>query len=124
VQASPSLFLQGMEGSRLPIVVAHGEGRASSPSRSAAALRGGAGLVGLRYVENDACEVAERYPANPNGSPRYHGQCSDADGRVTHHDAASGARGPTLTVFLGASEDWGEDTPWLQLFRNAHTGLN
>ena len=67
VLESPSILLRGMVGSRMPIAVAHGEGRAefagcrrhSMPPRP---------LVALRYIENDGT-VASRYPANPNGSP-------------------------------------------------------
>ena len=68
IVASPSIFLRGMEGSRLPIVVSHGEGRAEPrPGGDLAALERD-GLVALRFVDGHG-RVATRYPQNPNGSP-------------------------------------------------------
>jgi phosphoribosylformylglycinamidine synthase len=122
VQASPSLFLAGMEGSRLPIVVAHGEGRAEFAADSDRERLEAAQGVSLRYVENDGA-VAERYPANPNGSPGgITGVCSE-DGRVTLMMPHPERVIRTLQCSW-APEDWGEDTPWLRLFANArhHVG--
>lgn len=122
VQSSNSLFLADMEGSRLPIVVAHGEGKASFPSAEAMARCQRDGLVGLRYVENDG-RLAERYPANPNGSPDGVAAISSRDGRVTimmpHPERV------TRTLQCSwAPSDWGEDSPWARLFANArrHVG--
>jgi phosphoribosylformylglycinamidine synthase len=110
---SPSLFLRGMAGSRLPVAVAHGEGRAvfDSPADRAAAK------VALRYVEGDG-SVASRYPANPNGSPDgITGLCS-LDGRATllmpHPERV--VRSVQLSW---RPAEWGEASPWLRLFRNA-----
>ncbi|HHH39829.1 MAG TPA: phosphoribosylformylglycinamidine synthase [Sedimenticola sp.] len=114
---SPSLLLRGMAGSRLPIAVAHGEGRAEF--RDAAQLRDARPLVALRYLENSA-EVAVRYPANPNGSPEGIAGLTSSDGRVTimmpHPER----------VIRRVQNSWypdgeGEDGPWLRLFRNART---
>jgi len=69
VQDSPSIFLQGMAGSRLPIAIAHGEGHAEFESEEAMLQADLSGSVALRYVDNHG-KVTERYPANPNGSPR------------------------------------------------------
>src|SRR5690606_6833567 len=69
VQESPSIFLQGMAGSRLPIAIAHGEGHAEFASELALHAADRSGTVALRYVDNYG-KVTERYPANPNGSPR------------------------------------------------------
>jgi len=115
VTPSPSILLDGMAGSRLPLVVAHGEGRAefADPVAQAAAEP----FVTLRYIENDG-RIAERYPANPNGSPAGITGLTSSDGRVTimmpHPER----------VFRGVQHswhpgDWGEDGPWLRLFRNA-----
>src|SRR3546814_4266178 len=60
---SPSLLLAGMAGSRLPVVVAHGEGRAVFASGDKARAH-----VALRFIEGNG-RVASHYPANPNGSP-------------------------------------------------------
>ena len=114
---SPSLLLQGMHGARLPIAVAHGEGRVefADPEDREASERDG--LVVLRFADNRA-GVAERYPANPNGSAGGITGLTTRDGRVTvmmpHPER----------VFRGVQQswcpdDWGEDAPWLRLFRNA-----
>ncbi len=79
---SPSVVLDGMAGSVLPIVVAHGEGHAEFASATAAAACAESGLVGYRYVHNDLT-VAKSYPFNPNGSPFGIAALCNADGRVT-----------------------------------------
>jgi phosphoribosylformylglycinamidine synthase len=115
VQESASVLLAGMAGSRMPIAVAHGEGRAEF--RDAGMLAAVQPQVALRYVENDG-SVATRYPANPNGSPQgITGLCS-ADGRVTimmpHPE-----RVIRRVTNSWHPDDWVEDAPWMRLFRNA-----
>jgi phosphoribosylformylglycinamidine synthase len=121
VQDSPSLLLAGMAGSRLPIAVAHGEGRAVFAGEAQRERCEGAGLVGLRYVENDG-GIAERYPANPNGSGGGITAVCSADGRVTimmpHPE-----RVVRSLQWSWAPESLGEDSPWLQLFANARRAL-
>ncbi len=68
LQPSPSIFLAGMDGSMLPIAVAHGEGRAEFASDEAASAFSASSLVSARYVEGNR-QIATNYPANPNGSP-------------------------------------------------------
>lgn len=115
VPQTSSVLLTGMAGSRMPIAVAHGEGRAEFAT--SAQLTAAADRIALRYIENDG-GVAERYPANPNGSPQgIAGLCSD-DGRVTimmpHPERV------IRTVQNSWHPDtWGEDGPWMRLFRNA-----
>ncbi len=115
VMKSPSLFFRGMEGSRMPIAVAHGEGYAefASPAQLAAAE----GLVALRFVDNSGMPT-ERYPFNPNGSPQGITGLTTADGRFTilmpHAER----------VFRAVQnswhpDSWGEDGPWMRMFRNA-----
>jgi phosphoribosylformylglycinamidine synthase len=115
VQASPSLFFDEMAGSRIPAAVAHGEGYAefASDAARAAARR----LVALRFVDNYG-RVTETYPANPNGSPRGISGLTTADGRFTvlmpHPER----------VFRAVQNSWqpggwGEDGPWMRMFRNA-----
>jgi phosphoribosylformylglycinamidine synthase len=115
VQDSSSILLQGMAGSRLPIAIAHGEGRAEF--RDQAQLQLARAQVALRYIENDG-RTASRYPANPNGSPEGITGLTSTDGRVTimmpHPER----------VFRTVQNswhpnDWEEDGPWLRLFRNA-----
>ena len=67
IQKSPSLLFAGMEGSRIPIATAHGEGRAVF--RSQAAQDACRYLVAARFVDNRG-RVTEAYPYNPNGSPQ------------------------------------------------------
>jgi phosphoribosylformylglycinamidine synthase len=117
VAPSPSIFLADMQGSRLPIAVAHGEGRAEFASEDARQCCEAGGLVGLRYIENTG-EVSERYPANPNGSPGGVTAVSTPDGRVTvmmpHPERAIRSR-----QLSWRPADLGDDAPWLRLFRNA-----
>ncbi|MET0047927.1 MAG: phosphoribosylformylglycinamidine synthase [Sedimenticola sp.] len=114
IESSPSVLLQGMEGSRLPIAVAHGEGRAEF--RDAGHLEDARQLVALRYIENDG-QVATRYPANPNGSPEGVSGLTSEDGRVTimmpHPE-----RVVRSVQNSWHPEEWGSDGPWLRLFRN------
>ncbi|WOJ93747.1 phosphoribosylformylglycinamidine synthase [Congregibacter variabilis] len=117
VADSPSVFLSGMAGSRLPIAVAHGEGRAVFADPAAQERCEAAQLVGLRYIENSG-EIAHRYPANPNGSPNgITGVCSE-NGRVTimmpHPERVIRRR-----QFSWAPDDMANDSPWLRLFQNA-----
>src|SRR5690606_4481725 len=82
VHESPSILFQGMAGSRLPVPVAHGEGRvefASAADRAACEARG---LVALRYVDHRG-RPTEHYPENPNGSPGGITALSTPDGRAT-----------------------------------------
>jgi phosphoribosylformylglycinamidine synthase len=113
VEDTPSLFFRGMAGSRIPIAVSHGEGRA----RFDAAADAGQAIVALRYVEADG-RVAERYPANPNGSPLGIAGLTSADGRSTllmpHPERVH------RTVQMSwHPADWGEDSPWQRMFENA-----
>src|SRR5690606_11430714 len=82
IEDSPSLLLRGMAGARLPIAVAHGEGRAEEQQAGDLAALERAGLVGARYVDH-AGAVTERYPHNPSGTPRGICALTTRDGRVT-----------------------------------------
>tara|TARA_R110002012_G_scaffold29142_13_gene90386 strand:+ start:1476 stop:5420 length:3945 start_codon:yes stop_codon:yes gene_type:complete len=122
VEKSPSILLAGMEGSQLPIAVAHGEGRAEF--RDSAHLRSmqSSSQIALRYIDNYG-QATTRYPANPNGSPSGITGLTTPDGRVTimmpHPErvtrAVSNSWRPT---------EWREDGAWLRLFRNARVWLN
>ncbi len=117
VESSPSVLMADMAGSHLPIVVAHGEGRAQFADAHALAACDTSGTVVLRYIENDL-SLAERYPANPNGSPHGITGLTSADGRATimmpHPE-----RVYRTVQHSWAPEQWREDGPWLRLFRNA-----
>ncbi|BCV36139.1 MULTISPECIES: phosphoribosylformylglycinamidine synthase [Shewanella] len=121
VQPSPSLFFSGMAGSRMPIAVSHGEGRAEFASAAAMAAAEQSGTVALRYV-NGKGEVASLYPQNPNGSPNgLSGICS-LDGKVTimmpHPERVF-----RTVANSWHPENWGEDSPWMRMFRNARVKL-
>ncbi|MFV0276910.1 MAG: phosphoribosylformylglycinamidine synthase [Parahaliea sp.] len=122
VEDSPSVLLSGMAGSHLPIVVAHGEGRAEFLDARALHACEHSATIALRYLENDL-RVAERYPANPNGSPAGITGLTSEDGRATimmpHPERVF------RTVQCSwAPAQWGEDAGWLRLFRNARAWLN
>jgi phosphoribosylformylglycinamidine synthase len=114
---SPSVLLAGMAGSRLPIAVAHGEGRAEFADATAQAGLAAANQVAFRYV-NGRGEVAQTYPANPNGSPAGIAAVTSRDGRVLitmPHPERS---------FRVAQNSWYPDTSaefsgWMRIFRNA-----
>jgi phosphoribosylformylglycinamidine synthase len=110
---SPSLFLRGMAGSRIPVAVAHGEGRAAFD----AATDQAAANVALRYIDGNG-RIADTYPVNPNGSPDGIAGLTTRDGRVTilmPH--------PERTLRSGnyswAPREWPDDGPWMRIFRNA-----
>ena len=110
---SPSIFFQGMAGSRIPVAVAHGEGRVSFPQACSPSKSHGA----VRFVDNRG-KPTENFPLNTNGSPGGLAGFTAAAGRVTimmpHPER----------VFRSVQmswhpESWGEDSPWMRMFRNA-----
>lgn len=117
VEKSPSIFLKDMEGSVLPIAVAHGEGRAEFQNASQALACSNSGLVGLRYVDNFH-QVTEVYPLNPNGAPYGITGLSSQDGRVTIMMPHPERVFRTVQHSWHPSH-WGDDAPWMRLFRNA-----
>ncbi|MHC8947205.1 phosphoribosylformylglycinamidine synthase [Advenella incenata] len=123
IEQSPSIFFNGMQGSRLPIAVAHGEGFADF------GLQGDITAVqtALRYVSNTGF-VTEAYPANPNGSPQGIASVTTADGRFTimmpHPERV------TRNVMMswhpdswGDQDTGGEYTPWMRMFMNARVAM-
>ena len=113
VVGSPSVFLEGMAGSRIPVVVSHGEGRAEFASE---ADRAGA-TVALRYVAGDG-GPALAYPDDPNGSiDAIAGLCS-ADGRATILMPHPERTLRTLN-FSWHPADWPDQSPWMRIFHNA-----
>ncbi|MFA7503871.1 MAG: phosphoribosylformylglycinamidine synthase [Burkholderiaceae bacterium] len=113
VLESPSILLAGMAGSRMPIVVSNGEGRA----RFASAEQAGRARAALRFVDGQGA-ATQVYPANPNGSPGGLTGFSSEDGRATilmpHPER----------VYRTVQMSWappglGEDSPWMRIFRNA-----
>jgi phosphoribosylformylglycinamidine synthase len=121
VPRSKSVLLRGMEESVFPVVVAHGEGFAEFASPADPATLLDQGRVALQYVDSRD-QPTVRYPDNPNGSPAgVAGVCS-ADGRVTslmpHPERVF-----RTVQHSWAPAEWGEDGPWMRLFRNARVFL-
>ncbi|RYV01109.1 phosphoribosylformylglycinamidine synthase [Shewanella sp. OPT22] len=121
VQENPSIFFEGMKGSRMPIAVSHGEGHAEFANPDALTHAESTGTIALRYV-NGHGEIATQYPQNPNGSPNGITGLTTTDGRVTimmpHPER----------VFRTVANSWhpdemGEDSPWMRMFRNARVKL-
>jgi phosphoribosylformylglycinamidine synthase len=114
---SPSVVLDGMAGSVLPIAVAHGEGYAEFTSAQSAQSCAKSGLVAYRYVNHDR-SVATRYPFNPNGSPFGIAALTNTDGRVTitmpHPERSS-----RYVQNSWRPRDAAEHSGWTRLFRNA-----
>jgi len=110
ITPSPSIFFTGMEGSRLPVAVAHGEGRALFEGRCEA-------QVAARFVDNRGVPT-ERYPLNPNGSPEGLTAVTTEDGRVTLMMPHPERVFRTVTNSWHP-DSWGEDGPWMRMFRNA-----
>ena len=109
VLSSPSILLKGMNGSHLPIAVAHGEGRADHVSGNA--------NVALRFVDHHG-RATERYPFNPNGSPGGATGFTTTDGRATiimpHPERVFRA-----AQLSWAPSEWTNNGPWMRLFDNA-----
>ncbi|MCF2949982.1 phosphoribosylformylglycinamidine synthase [Paraglaciecola aquimarina] len=121
VKESKSVFFNGMQGSRMPIAVSHGEGRAEFAAEQGANTALQSSAVALQYVDNYG-KVTQQYPANPNGSPLGIAGLTSADGRATimmpHPER----------VFRTVANswhpaDWQEDGAWMRMFRNARVYL-
>ncbi|MBL4583908.1 MAG: phosphoribosylformylglycinamidine synthase [Pseudomonadales bacterium] len=126
IKKSPSIFLQGMEGSSIPVVVAHGEGRVEGSAEQLKQLQNGQ-QIAMQYVDNRG-QTTEQFPANPNGSPGGITGLTSVDGRSTimmpHPERVfrtvqnswfpSQPNQPSQAV-----EQWAEDGPWMRMFYNA-----
>ncbi|MBA6223983.1 phosphoribosylformylglycinamidine synthase [Colwellia sp. MB02u-18] len=117
IQPTPSIFFDGMTGSRMPIAVSHGEGRAEFSSDDAIDSANSSGTVAMRYVDNYG-QITETYPANPNGSPDGITALTTTDGRVTimmpHPERVF-----RTVANSWHPDEWQEDSPWVRMFRNA-----
>ncbi|MES2624802.1 MAG: phosphoribosylformylglycinamidine synthase [Pseudomonadota bacterium] len=122
VQDTPSVLLAGMQGSRFPIAVAHGEGRAQFSGDNALQAALQSGTIAMQYVDNHG-GITEQYPANPNGSPQGIAGLCNSDGRFTilmpHPERIFRA-----VTNSWRPEEWQEDGPTMRMFRNARVWLN
>ena len=115
VQQSPSIFFDGMAGSRMPIVVSHGEGYADFSSEKK--LQAAQPLITLRYVDNTG-KPTETYPLNPNGSPQ------GITGLTTPNGRFSIMMPHPERVYRAVQNswyprEWQENGAWLRMFQNA-----
>jgi len=119
VLESPSIFFEGMAGSRMPIATSHGEGRVAFENDTDRYMA--SHTIAVRYVDNYG-NVADEYPANPNGS--LDGICglSSDDGRVTIMMPHPERVARTLQNSWHP-DDWGTDGPWMRMFRNARIAM-
>jgi phosphoribosylformylglycinamidine synthase len=119
IEKSPSVLFAGMEGSVIPIAVAHGEGYAEFADAAAAKRCSDSGLVCARFVDNKH-NVTETYPLNPNGSPLGMTALTTTTGRVTimmpHPERVFRS-----VAMSWHPENWGEESPWMKLFYNARS---
>ncbi|WP_461517526.1 phosphoribosylformylglycinamidine synthase [Porticoccus sp.] len=117
VQPSPSVLLADMAGSYMPIAIAHGEGRVEFAADTDVSAFDQSGAVALRYLDN-YLEIAEMYPANPNGSIYGITGLTSNDGRATimmpHPERVFRA-----VTNSWCPDEWQEDGAWMRLFRNA-----
>ena len=121
IQENPSVFFNGMAGSRMPIAVSHGEGHAEFANDAATKAALDSGTVAVKFVDNYGNPTTQ-YPANPNGSPEGITGITSTDGRATvmmpHPER----------VFRSVAnswhpDEWLEDSPWMRMFRNARKNV-
>jgi phosphoribosylformylglycinamidine synthase len=113
VLPNPSLFFTGMAGSKMPIVIAHGEGQAKFSLENQTKLA--APLVAMKFLENE-------YPINGNGSPNGWTAFTSQDGRATI-SMPHPERVFRSIQMSWRDNTWGEDSPWMRMFRNARKQL-
>lgn len=121
VPDNPSIFMQGMAGSMMPVALAHGEGRAEFRDIDDAGQVIMNKQVAMCYVDNHG-KLTQAYPRNPNGSPHGITGLTTVDGRFTIMMPHPERVFRTVT-HSWHPDDWGEDGPWMRMFRNARVWL-
>ena len=121
IQENPSVFFNGMAGSRMPIAVSHGEGHAEFANDAATKAALASGTVAVKFVDNYGNPTTQ-YPANPNGSPEGITGITSTDGRATvmmpHPERVFRA-----VANSWHPDEWAEDSPWMRMFRNARKNV-
>ena len=117
MNASPCIFTQGMEGSWLPVVVAHASGQAQFELPESQVLLQGHQQVVMQYIDHHG-EVTDQYPLNPDGSIAGINAVTNEDGRILalmpHIDRCF-----LRAQFSWAPQEWDRFSPWMRIFRNA-----
>jgi len=119
---SSKVWFNNMAGSRLPVAVAHGEGRADFSSEAAAEACAKAGLIPLRYVDPATNASTTRYPYNPNGGLNGVAGVQSPDGRVLAlmpHPERTTIASSNSYVPPGKLAEWKGQGPWFRMFQNA-----
>ena len=121
IQENPSVFFNGMAGSRMPIAVSHGEGHAEFANDAATKAALASGTVAVKFVDNYGNPTTQ-YQANPNGSPEGITGITSTDGRATvmmpHPERVFRA-----VANSWHPDEWAEDSPWMRMFRNARKNV-
>lgn len=121
IQENPSVFFNGMAGSRMPIAVSHGEGHAEFSNEEALTAALDSGTVAVKFVDNYGNPTTQ-YPANPNGSPQGITGITSTDGRATvmmpHPERVF-----RTVANSWHPDEWSEDSPWMRMFRNARKNV-
>jgi len=121
IQENPSVFFNGMAGSRMPIAVSHGEGHAEFANDAATKAALASGTVAVKFVDNYGNPTTQ-YPANPNGSPEGITGITSTDGRATvmmpHPERVF-----RTVANSWHPDEWKEDSPWMRMFRNARKNV-
>jgi phosphoribosylformylglycinamidine synthase len=124
VTESPSIMMKDMAGTKVPIIISHGEGRVQYHSEGDKQILSDNSQFALRYISN-AGEVAQKYPANPNGSPDGLAGYTSKDGRVTimmpHPERVF--RVVQMSWYPKAWKQY-EFSPWKRLFDNARVWVD
>ncbi len=122
IMQSPSVFFKDMQGTKIPVANAHGEGNAVFVDNNNAKNILNDGLVSVRYIDN-AGNPTNSYPQNPNGSSLGITGLTNTDGRFTimmpHPERVIRTATNSWTP-----DDWGEDSPWMRMFRNARVWVD
>lgn len=119
---SSGVFFRDMAGSRLPVAVAHGEGRAEFADEASSKRCKEANLIPLRYIDPVTNHTTTRYPFNPNGALNGVAGVQSPDGRVLAvmpHPERTTIASSNSYVPPGKLEEWKGKGPWFRLFQNA-----
>ena len=118
---SRSVFLRHMVNAKLPVPVAHGEGRAAWNQTADQDAFEQSDLPALRYVDGKG-QPTETYPLNPNGSPKGLAGFQSPDGRVLAlmpHPERAVTRESNSWYPQDEAREWGGAGPWFKIFQSA-----